>query len=206
MKNLLKTSILVVLIALSIETFGQTDQGKFLLGGASDMTTVFGKNKYKDNNSSNDSYSYLNFNFSPQIGFFVIDNLAVGASLPISFNSMEESNDDPDKYKYFSAGFAPFVRYYIGSGKIKPFGYTGIGFGSTKNTHDSSLGNTTTTKYGYFSFELGAGAAFFINDNVALDLGLGFDSYATKAKENNPDDLRSITTGFGLNIGVTALF
>jgi outer membrane protein len=206
MKKLLQTTILVALVVLSVDSFGQTTKGKVFMSGNSDLSMIFGKSKVKDNNGSKNDGSEFSFNLNPQIGYFVIDNLAVGAGLPISFASYKSSGSNPDNEKISSVVFSPFAQYYFGSGKVKPFGYATVGFGSQKDVYDPNVGATQTDKAGVFTFTIGAGAAIFLNDNVSFDAGLGYQSTATKAKENNPDDSKTINSGFGLSVGITVLF
>jgi opacity protein-like surface antigen len=131
--------------------------------------------------------------------------LLVGLDLQLYIDRYKDDSSD-DIYTYTQVVIGPFVRYYIGSGKIKPYGHFAIGGGSAIDKYDPDGGSTDTEKSGILAMQFGGGAAFFINDNVALDLGLLYQRYRTKPKEDNDVNYRDISQQFGLNVGVTALF
>jgi outer membrane protein len=95
---------------------------------------------------------------------------------------------------------APFARYYYGESKIKPFAEAAVGLGSYAFKFDGDKDKT-----GVFFLQFKLGAAFFVNDNVSIDLGLGFSSYSEKDKEDNDIDRRDITSGIGFDVGISVI-
>src|SRR5687767_3997835 len=77
-------------------SYAQTGKGSMLLGGNGGL-------RFDSENSQNIFNAYL----SPRIGFFVIDKLALGISLPLSISTS-------DDFENSSIGISPFIRYYIG--------------------------------------------------------------------------------------------
>lgn len=87
-----------ILIAILLFTFNsgmnaQIDRHTFMVGG----------NAYFQNSKSvNASESYNQFRFSPRVGYFMVDNFAIGVGLEFSaFNGSSVTN------------LTPFLRYYV---------------------------------------------------------------------------------------------
>ena len=95
-----------------------------------------------------DGNGITNFNLSPNVGYFIIDDLAIGGQL-----ILEAQNGEGDFNDATSFGFTPFVRYYFaGAGAARFFGQGRLGFGSEKR------GDFDAEPY--FTFGLGAGVDF----------------------------------------------
>jgi len=203
MKNL-KLFAVAFLCILTVKSFAQTESGKIMVSGESSFSFGSMSDKYKDDNGDADGDKTLSIDFAPQAGYFVMDGLAVGVALPISFSSQKSPNDD--KTKITTLAIAPFARYYFGSSNIKPYLQAAVGFGSVKYTDEPSGGTSTDTKMSLFLYDIGAGAGIFLNDKVSLDLGLSYSSYSMKAKDNNPTNAKTITSGIGLKVGFSIFF
>ena len=109
---------------------GQTEQGNVLLGGETKLSFSSSKSKWKSENGDSDYGKTYNFEFSPQIGLFTTDGLALGIVIPISY--LSENDEFNNKYKAVSLGLSYFTRYYIGSGMVKPYLHGEIGAGKQK--------------------------------------------------------------------------
>ncbi|MDE3144699.1 MAG: outer membrane beta-barrel protein [Bacteroidota bacterium] len=147
MKKIL-LSLAIIFIALS--TQAQTEKGTWLLGGSASFSST------KATNSS----AVRNSTVSPVAGYFINNNLALGAG--INLQSITGG--------YSSFSVAPFVRYYflpIGT-NAKLFGNGSFGYGSYK--YGGSSSNSMTT------WELSAGPAFFLSKNVAVEFALAYGS------------------------------
>ena len=197
MKNLRIVSFGVVLFCFVISLKGQTEKGKVLIGGETKLNFTSLNSKWKSDVSSGDNGKSTNLEFGPQIGFFVIDGLVLGAELPIKYSSETDENDN--KNSSTSLAFAPFVRYYFGTSNIKPYLQGEVGFGNLKMKY----GPTMSAKM--FLYQIGAGLGIFLNEKVSLDIGLGYESVSIKPKENNNTNFRTIGHGFGLGIGIVVV-
>jgi outer membrane protein len=119
--------------------------------------------------------------FSPLIGYFVTDQVAVGGQITMNFLGGDAEGS--------TIGIGPAVRYYFNnSGKTRFFGQGNF------NWQTVDLGDESESGVG---FGLGAGLDYFFNQHVALEAILGYNNF----KFSDADD--SINT-FGLNIGVAA--
>ncbi len=196
----------------------QTEQGNFLIGAKSDMNLLFGSSKNEVTNQgqtvSSDGPKTTNFNISPTIGYFFIDGLAGGLYINFEMNNSKDKYTIPvggtvdlkDNITTITAG--PFVRYYFALDKVKPFLEGKVGFGSMKEKYDSYNNNAVTSndyKYNLFNWGLGAGAAYFITDNISIDAMLGYNQTSSKYKEND-NEYKTTMNSFGLNVGFTIFY
>ena len=183
----------VIALFFSANTFAQTEKGSILVGANSKLGFNMQSQKDSDFKSSV-------FNLSPMAGYYIIDDLAVGAALEFDMESSKDKdgmgNDVKDKMTTFV--FAPFVRYDLpfGTETIKPFVMGEFGFGSSNYDGDSYPSKVTLSTTVY---SLEAGATFFLNKNVGIDLGLGYGSVKMKNKDTDTDITSS---NFGLNGGL----
>jgi hypothetical protein len=169
MRKIVHAGILFLVFsgACAMGAHAQTEKGDWLIGGILDLNT----------SSENTS-----FEFSPNAGYFVVNNLAIGANMQISY-------DELGNLKVNSFGIGPFVRYYFTDAKIKPFFMSDMNFLNRKIT--TSSGSNTETAFNYF---LGGGAAFFINENVAVEGILGYDH--TKVSDEDGSGGLRLRIGF----------
>ena len=169
-----------VIFTIAIATFAfaanaQTGQGNWLIGGGAGFSS--GK-------SSGASSSNSNFYLAPDAGYFVADDLAVGAQ--VSFSSQTGG------YSSFSA--APFVRYYflpLGDA-AKLLAHGSFGFGSSKFGDGEETVSST-------SWKIAAGPAFFLNQHVALETLLYYGS--EKSKDAAAYNSFGVSIGFQIHLG-----
>jgi hypothetical protein len=189
-----RSSILTIcLIVISIGFLNaQTNQGKFLLGLSSDILN-FGYTTYKtksDAYESGEVSKSFNVNLSPKIGYFLIDNLAIGLDFGVGFIAHNFGSGDFNTTATISAG--PFVRYYVPTSKVLPFIELGGSFGS--------MGNDNIINYGG-----GIGLAVPLVERVMVDFLAGYHSVTYKSRENNENNERTVMGTLGLNVGFIIL-
>lgn len=142
----------------------QTGKGGVLLGGTASFQVQF-----TDPESTN-------VDLSPQLGFFIANNLAIGGALNLNFSN-----------SYSSFGIAPFGRYYFeGEKSSRLFVQAQVGYFSTKFGDDETISGT--------QIGFGPGVAFFLNDHVAIE---GMLAYNIRGGDFSTNDL-------GLRFGVQA--
>jgi len=209
----MKKGIIVMMLILSgLTGFAQTEKGNFLLSagtsiGVGDseglMGLAFTNSKIKSDDGSTSEIKLTNFYVSTKAGFFLIDNLAGGLDLAMSFSSGStdvaglnfESNTN-----FFGVG--PFLRYYLGNGKIIPFAEVNTLFGS-RNENSQGAGTDSESKFSVANIGAGLGIAIFLGGRSALDLVTSYNS--TKLKET--EDAFNVTQNtLGLKIGFTVFF
>lgn len=165
----------------------QVAQGRVMVGG----NVGFGQNSGNNNSSTN-------FSFNPSLGYFITDNIALGAGLIMTSTSNTTTViNTTTRNTTNTIGLAPFARYY---GEIVEkfywFGNAGISYSSFSNKTTVTLNNTSTTttnpNTNQFRFNLGGGLAFFPSEKFQLELAynvLSFQSF----------DNGSSSFNFGLN-------
>ncbi len=165
-----KIVVTVVAVLLTVTAFAQfTTQGTLLLGGSSNLGLSFLSEKFKlSGGDFQDGDKITSFNISPQVGYFVIDNLAVGAGL--DFNSTKFKNDN-SQLTSSTITFGPFARYYFD----KFYAEGNVGFGSSKS--DSGNGEIKNT---LSAWSIGGGYALLLSDAVAIEPQVGYLSSSTK--------------------------
>jgi hypothetical protein len=160
-------TILLISCVFIARAHAQTAQGDWMVGGGFRLNTT-------KNNTQ--------IAFAPNVGIFIINNLAVGGTLTIDYTKQF--------YRITNLGIGPFARYYFTNASVRPFLHTNFNYLSSKIKNVSAGTSSTNTGANYF---LGGGAAVFLSDQVSLDLLMGYDH--TKFK--NVDG----TGGFALSIG-----
>ncbi|MGG9970168.1 outer membrane beta-barrel protein [Ferruginibacter sp. SUN002] len=172
MKKVILSLAIVALATASANA--QTEKGTWLLGGSASFASE--KQKPAD--------AVTRVNISPAIGYFVAQDIAVGAGIDLS--SVKDS--------YTQFGFAPFARYYflpIGT-NAKLFVNGKFGFGSWKpKTGDSES---------FTNWELSAGPAFFLNKSIALEVALAYGSEKWKS-DSDPTNSFGLKAGFQIHLG-----
>lgn len=198
-------SIGLVLFSIGFEANAQTEKGNFLLGGESKLNFTFLNSKEKWDDGSDDMGKTTNLQFSPIVGFFVADGIAVGAEVPISYDSYKDESDD--KYSTTSMALAPFIRYYfeLSNSNLKPYLHGAIGLGSYKEKYNPSGAPSSDETSGMFLYQIGGGLGIFLNENISLDIGLAYASVSIKSKEDNPDNYRTVSSGIGLGLGLVVI-
>jgi opacity protein-like surface antigen len=190
----------LLIIGISLSAVAQTTKGSLLLGGQTSLNLDFSKTKWKSDLGSGDDSKSTSFEFSPELGYFVIDNMAIGVSLPINYSTMTDSDDD--KMTRSSFVFAPFLKYYFGDSMMKPFLNGSIGFGKGSMKYDLGSGFSDSYSMTMFAYQVGAGLGVFLNEKVSLDLGLRWSSTSTIQVEANPNNSKTTSSGLGFGIGV----
>ena len=200
----------------SSESMAQTDQGKFLVGvssslslagtGSSLMSLGFSTMKYKsdsDDFEERDPDKETSFNLLPKVGYFVIDNLALGLDISIGYSNTKSGESD-NKYETTMFSVGPFIRYYFQTKSVLPFIEADASFGG-QHIKDESNDNDSKDKFSIMSFGGGIGLAAPLGERIMFDVLAGYDSLTIKDKEDNDDNYRTVIGTLGLKIGFTVL-
>lgn len=176
-----KFTILVIVMCGAFGAYAQFEQGRMLVGGTVEFNTLVNKSKFGGTTVTNGRQT--SFSLAPQFGYFVIDNLAVGAALDLNLSKYKSDDGDYESTST-SIEFTPMVRYYLPQGI---FFQGQFGFGTGKDKVDN--GNTDDDKYNITSWGLSAGYAYFLTDNVALEPQLGYGGTGYKDKDSSGKDI-----------------
>jgi hypothetical protein len=190
-----------------------TERGKLFIEGASRFGISIGNEKSKSGGSVVDGSesTYYDLYFLPKVGYFIIDNLVGGIYIDLELYNNKPKAETGYGYKGVTFIFGPFARYYVPvSDKIIPFAEAQVGFGiDSYSSRSSSSSDWYKTKESVFTYRLGAGATYFVNEVVGLDAFAGFlhDSYKYKESEDESrsSDSKSIYNEFILQLGIVVI-
>jgi outer membrane protein len=185
MKNLAIVMFLVLAFFGCHKTNAQFNRGRWIAGGNMSLTTATSKTDLA--NLGEIKQTTINFSLGPQAGFFVINNLAVGAAVNFSASGTRGTTIDPStstvvdmKSKSNSISFGPFIRYYLPASiffEIK----TDFGAGKSSYSGGSFANEGKTSQFNYSG---AVGYAYFLNDHVALEPTIGYHSYGSTYNDN----------------------
>jgi hypothetical protein len=160
----MKNVLVILALFFTIKVFSQDEKpitsGHFLIGG--DFNSEYSKTN---------NLKLFQISTSPDIGYFIVDNLAIGLNIPIIYYDYVGSLNES------SIGLGPFIKYYLNDGLFFSFKLAG----NIITEHDGS--NTT---YGISSKSLsispGIGYAYFILQKASIELGLYYEHLNTNIK------------------------
>ena len=188
----MKKIIIGLITALAVtSSFAQFEKGRILAGGSVGFSTH--TYKVESNTTKITTGKSTSLSFNPKVGYFIIDKLALGVGLNI-MTSTDKDSRSSDKSTSSSVSIDPFVRYYLNPG-IFFQGAFGVGSNNYKETNGNT---TTTTKFNATNWSISTGYAIFLNDYVAIEPSIGYQSYANK---NKSSDFKLIDSGLFINVG-----
>ena len=165
-----KIVALVGMMALSTSSlFSQIEQGTVMLGG----------DAYFNYGFPSGVKASSTLNISPKAGFFIVDNMAIGATM--TFNSIKGGSNFL---------IAPFMRAYY---KGNFYSQLQVGYG--RSSFDVA---GVTTKTSGLNTELDMGYTIFLTDNIALDPALYYNFYTNGSKYGG--------SNLGMKIGFQLFF
>jgi hypothetical protein len=186
------TLSIISVFVFAVCSFGQFSKGSILAGGS--VGASFNTNKTTAGSITTTNYSQNVITFLPQGGYFFIDNLAGGAGIKLTSNYVKDDGS-PASFSGTDLSFEPFLRYYY----QKFYGQASVGFGSKKEVNTNKNSVPTTTKYSTSNWSFLAGYAIMLNDHVALEPQLGYQSTSSSPDGTTVTDKDS---GLFLRLGI----
>jgi outer membrane protein len=192
----MKKNVLAIFTLLAFSgAFAQFNKGRSFIGGSVSFSSYTDKSNTGGTTSTPGTTT--DFSISPSVGYFVANRLAVGGG--ISWASSHFSPDTGSSSTGSAFLFSPLVRYYFGPGF---FGQGTFGVGSSKGDYKLSSSSTITVKGSVTAWSLGIGYAIFLNDHVALEPLVAYQS--TAIKYDGTGDPKDTSTGLAINFGIRA--
>jgi hypothetical protein len=198
----MRKSLILIMALCFMSTFilkAQFDAGKIMVGISSSSNNVvtmyaggsanFFQIGFSTISSSGSSEKATTFNLSPRIGYFFVQNLALGLDINYSLLSYGTGSNKETNSIF---GLGPFIRYYISPKKVAPFVEAAASFGSSSYKYD----DTPASKTNLTSFLGGIGLAILLGDKFSFDIMGGYVS--TTMKENSS---KSTLGTIGFKIG-----
>lgn len=174
-------TFLAVLVLFSvIGVMGQTSAGNMMIGGSFSLgTTSF------EGAGSNSTYTSV----SPSFGYFIADNLAIGAGIDLTSSSF---GSDTDR----SFGISPFARYYkfTSNENFAFVGQASIRYATDRDENGPNVSTATS-----LSFNVSPGFTYFFTKHWALDFFLS----GLQVRTSNPEGDNNNSTAFNLGISLS---
>jgi outer membrane protein W len=206
-------ALFLVLLLYPLTGFCQLEQGSFL----GSFSGGFSYNHLSEKNSSL-KWSTTAVTLSDNIGYFIIDKLAIGPGLTFELSYQHYVDKDNADYKSnsttYSGLFDPFVRYYFAqSGKLAFFaqanGMIGYGQNIYKFRSDFTAEEKDTWSTLEYGGSAGGGLTYFLTKNIGLESMLAYTirgSKETLKSQNNNFTQQDLNNHIALNVGLTFYF
>ena len=164
----------VLLIVLFSSFFLSLNAQVFIGGGASFTSSADEK---ENNNTLTDKQSTFGFAFSPNVGVFLSENLAIGIDLNLRTSTKKSGIDPETILKQSSIGVNPYMRYYAWSwNKFSVFGQGNIGVNLLKSTveYEGIVGDAKVTQ---FYISVYPGLSYDVSEKLSLETSINFLSF-----------------------------
>jgi outer membrane protein len=189
-----KLSVSFIFAMISVVSYGQFTKGTFMLGG--NFGATFNAEKTKNGNTTTVTSHTNTVNMAPTAGYFIMDNLAVGAAV-VMYTSKNKSSNGNNSTTSTSASLAPFARYYYH--KFYGQGSFQVGSGKTRFVNN---GQSSESTYGTTGWSLAAGYAHLLNQYIAVEPQVGYGSVGQRFSSTN----KLIDSGLFIKIGFQIYF
>ena len=182
MSKTLKT-IAITLLLCTISANAQITKGNWMVGGTGNLTSYENKSTQNGNDIGDKGYV---ISISPNIGYFIINKLAVGTTMSFAYTNS-------NKYENLGYGFGPFVRYYFlkEDKRINLFAHANYSFGEYKSGSNITGSNVYRFK---------AGPAVFFNKNIGMEVTLDYNSSKLKLSGSDSSTYNAFQISLGLQI------
>lgn len=202
----MKKLFLVSALALFGAMNAQTSKGSWVLSGKAGLGFNSAIQKYKANGTTVDGPKVSILTITPSVGYFVMDNLAIGLDLnytstrtTVKINELDLDYDSTNS----TLSLLPNATYYFPTGSnFRPYLGAGIGIGSTKAMNP--LTDEESTASGLLWGAKG-GFVYLLNNSVGLDFGLSYNNLTTSETIQNIK-VTTTTGNFGVNAGISVFF
>lgn len=198
-KSILSFLPVTIILCFTHPSAGQTDRGKFLIGGTTSFSFVSMKNKKATDYYDLETITAKSLDFTPELGFLVAKNFAIGLSCRIS---SDESKRGYETYKTSSFYAIPFAQLYFGKELLKAFLYGGVGFGNSNNSETGYGTSFDNIEKKQSLYEIGGGVAAFVNKSVCFEIGAAYSSVTSKYADYSYSDRKDNVRGIGFKIGI----
>jgi len=217
MKNRILKLVFLIVIAtcISRSSFAQISKGYLTLGGS------LGANITLDSKStigplSSSTPGYIQWNFSPTVGFCITDEIVVGVGLNIDskFTNQVSSLDNSKTENIMASGIGAnltFRKYNKIRSSIYYHTQVGVGYAIQTGTNRIPLGTNNLTDGGEFlarsiSVTVNPGLTYFVSSKWAIDFSLNnilaYTSRTITFFDYGPEDIvekdGSLSFGYGL--------
>lgn len=218
----MKKWFLILLTFCLMQTgYSQTEKGKMFIGGQVGLT---GNTMSIMDSLSLGDHNKAEFTISPNIGYFIKDNFAIGGTVTFGTNNITDSNEtfySTSKFKYTNNtnsiiyGIGGFARKYINiTDKFKFYVNYGINYQyeTQKSTYSSNNPDYTNLaiqkiEVSSISFAVTPGLVYFITPKIGIQTTFGNLNYSFSSYKNTSLNYENYnnSTNYGLNLNFSSL-
>lgn len=175
-RKMTKKALLISLLSLIafFDLSGQIQKKTLMIGG--EMNIPF-QNQIREEKT---------FYFNPKVGYFVIENLALGVCLESELHYERD-------HRTTSLGAGPMIRYYIGQNKL-------IAFGSVSYVASIVTGNFFNPNEFLSHLQPGIGFCYQLRPTIGIEALLGYDHYYSNSGHTQNNSYSSLHIGFQIFI------
>ena len=200
MKRLVIFSILAFTVHWS--AFSQLfNQGNFLIGSTVGFSTA--DSKVTSGGQSNEGLSANQISIAPNIGYFLLNNFALGVGADYTLHSVSEPNGD--KTDDSDLLFGPFARLYLpASESVSFFAVANVGFGNSADNQTVS-GVDQSIRTNIVAFGAGLGITVYTRGGFGIEAILKynyakstFDTEISGVKTSNTTRTNQLAISLGM--------
>lgn len=193
----MKKLVLAGAIALFGLANAQMQQGNWMFGATTGAAFNNNKQTVKVDGHSEDSPSTNTFSVTPQVGYFVINNLAVTLDLGLTTSTTKDGD-----YKLNSTSFAvmPGATYFFNTGsKLYPFVGANVGY-ATKTEKETYASVSEKTTIDGLAWKGKAGVMYMVTPSIGLSLGVAYGQFTNKETVAGYE-VKTIDKNLDVNVG-----
>lgn len=176
-----------IILSLAVVALGYSAQAQEDFGFKKGNYLLEGSIRYNTSDDKAISVKENEFNFTPQVGYFVDDQWAVGVYFDLNTTKVDryESTKNIDKTNAFNVGV--FGRYYfldLGE-RFKVYGQANVGFANSKRTVELAGLPKAEVKGSGVNAGLDLGVNYFVTPKIAINFAFAnlVDYTTTKPKD-----------------------
>ncbi len=209
MKKSIFLWMIAVLLPWTMAMAQMTASGNFVIGSSFGLSSAQSNVQHDDgtNTSEGKGPSSTQFNISPKVGYFVVDNFALGIGLDYTFSEVKEPNENLTKDTDLL--FGPFGRLYFPVGEdMAIFMEANFGFGTSSDVMNID-GETQDINTNIFAVGAGPGLTIFSNEAIGISASFKYN-YARSDFDTTIGGIKrrtiTKTNQFDFSVGVQVYF
>jgi hypothetical protein len=181
--------------------------GDFLFGSTIGFSATSSKISQLGGTSGDKNPRSTQINLSPDIGYFLMDDFALGIGMDYTYSFQRDADNNRRKDSDFL--FGPFMRYYMPVQEdMAFFGVVTFGFGNSSN-ENLLLGGNESVSSNIFAVGVGPGFTILSNNAVGLEAIMKYN-FARSQFDTELNGIKTSTTThtnqFDISLGLQLYF
>ena len=188
----MKKLFLFAAVIFASASYAQTEKGNWFAGSDLGLSYTSETTTPKCDGTKGSETTVSTLKFTPNVNYFVIDNLAVGLGLEYTNIKTKGVSDSKNMFT-----IAPNATYFFPlSANLAPFVGAKVGYAM------ASAGSSDANKDNGLVFGGKAGIAYFVNQGAAITGYVGYDNYSLKNKANSKVETQRGILGVGVGVAL----